>query len=133
MNFVELKSKPIIDYQDLYSNATVTAAAGTAGNAPVTVIADRVRVGKRAFLAKLGNAVQAGGESYITFRVLLNGSRLWPYDGSQNQWGDPANLQDLPSRLELSQGALIQIRCDNSDPSNSYVATARLFIEYEDF
>lgn len=133
MNSVELKTKPIIDYQDIYNNASVTASAGTAGNAPVTVISDRIRIGKRAFLSKLGNAVQAGGENYITFRLLLNGSRLWPYDGSQNQWGDPANLQDLPSRLELSQGAMIQIQCDNSDGANAYVATARLFIEYEDF
>jgi hypothetical protein len=133
MSNVQLKTKPVTDYQDLYNSAAVTASAGTDGNAPVTVVSDRVRVGSRAFLAKLGNAIQAGGENYVTFRLLLNGSRLWPYDGSQNQWGDPANLQDLPARLELPQGAMIQIQCDNSDPSNAYVATARLFIEYEDF
>lgn len=133
MNSVIVRTKPVVDFQDIYSSGNVIANAGIAGNAPVTIASDRTRVGKRVFLSKLGNAVSPGGDAYVTFRLLINGSRFWPYDGSNNQWGDPSNLQDMPFRIELPQGALVEIKCDNSDTTNQYEATARIFIEYEDF
>jgi len=130
---VLIRSRPIVDFDDKYLSANIPVNAGNGTIAPGTVLSFNTRTGKQAFLTKLGNAVQAGGESSITFRVLVNGARLHPYDGSQNQWGDPSLLQGLPVRIALPQNALIKIECDNSDTANIWTATARVFVEYEDF
>jgi hypothetical protein len=130
---VEISTRPVIDFDDQYASASVSANAGNNVVAPATIISFRTKTGKKAFLTKIGNAVQAGGESFITFRLLQNKARIYPYDGSQNQWGDPAWLQPLPYRIELPSNALIEITCDNSDAAIAYIATARVFIEYENY
>ena len=131
--FIDVRTKPVTGVEDPYVTALVPANAGMGTVAPKKIFSVRLRTGVKAFLTKIGNAVQAGGESSVTFYLLLNGNaRVHPYDGSQNQWGDPANMAELPERIPLPQGGLLECYANNSDVANSYNATARAFIEYED-
>lgn len=129
----DIRTKPGTGFEDAYSSASVVASAGNNVVAPVKVVSFRVQVGRRAYIRALGNVVAAGGEAFVTFRLLFNGARQHPYDGSQNQWGDPALLQDLPRWLPVPAGALVEVECANSDAANAYTATARVWVEYEDF
>lgn len=129
----EIITRPIVGSEDIYNSASVAANAGDgATTAPVTIASKQLKYGRKAFIRSLGNAVQSGGTNVVTFRLLVNGQRLYPYDGSQNQWGDPALMQDLPARIEVPGGAVVAVQCDNSDGANAWVATARVWVEYED-
>jgi len=110
--------------------ATVTANMG----ATTTVLTHEIKNGKRAFLLSFRNAVGAGGESYISFSLLLNGNPLENYDRIMNQIAAPENQQgQLLVRRELPQGAQLTVIATNSDAANDYNATAKLEIGYESF
>lgn len=125
---VDIRKREVIDFDDQYN--TIDAAADTADQA---VVSFRTKTGKRPYLVALGNGIGAGGAALVTFRLLQNKQRIYPYDGSLNQWGDPTNLQRLIKRIELGQNALIEVMVDNADPANTFESTARLLVEYEDF
>jgi len=119
--------------EDIYTTATVPAKAGNNVVAPAIVASTRLRIDAKPFLKSLGNAVQPGGESVISFFIRVNGAKLYPYDGSNNTWGDPQNPSELPARIQLPRGALFEIMATSTDAANSWRATGRAFIEYEDF
>lgn len=125
--------KDIIDVDDKY--ATVTAAVATGATTPTrtTVLTLQSKPGKSSYLYFLGNAIQAGGEAYVTFRLLINGASYYPYDGTLNQWADPSSNIELPIQYEIPVGSKVEIVADNSDTGNTYSATARIRIAYVDF
>lgn len=118
----------VFDGADPYASVAVAPSARN-----TIVLSERIPVGVKAFIRALGNAVQAGGESSLTFRLKFNGQRVYPYDGSLNQWGDPSQLQNLPARIPVAQGTIVSVECDNSDAANTWTATARVWLEYEQF
>jgi len=131
---IEIQSKPLLDKEDQYVSAAVPINSGDGlTTAPFKLISFRTRIGCRGFIRALGNVAAPGGETSLTFRLLFNGARVFPYDGSQVQWGDPALLQDLPQRIEVPQGTTVQVQVDNSSGTDAYVATARVWVDYEDF
>lgn len=129
---VEIQQTPIVDKEDQYRTLTVPAKSGNmTDTAPFKLLSFTTRHGRRGYIRSLGNAVAAGGESVLTFRLLFNGAFQYPYDGSQDQWGDPAHMQDLPQRIEVPQGTLVEVQVDNSDPTDDFAATARIWMDYE--
>lgn len=131
----EIVTKPVIDIEDIYPRSVdIPALSGDGATQPPVVIASkRLKMGCKAFLRALGNAVQPGGETYLTFQIRVNGAALYPYDGSNNQWGDPALLQDIPQRVDLGQGALLEVVLFNSHATDTFSATARVWVDYENF
>ena len=121
--------RPVIDSEDFYP----VPAAVLAGAVGQVVLTAQLKAGKRAYVRAIGNDVDAAGVTFITFRLLVNGSRRYPYDGTLNQWGPPQLMQELRPRLELPQLATIQVVCDNADAVNAYNVAARIQVEYEDF
>lgn len=134
MSRTEIATKPVIDFEDQYVTATVPLNSGNGTTvATFKLISFRLKMGCAAFIRALGNAAAAAGQGALKFRLKVNGSPIFPYDGSLNQWGDPALLQDLPRRIPVPQGALIEVEVDNSDGANAFAGTARVFVDYENF
>lgn len=133
-NEVVIYPKRAIDIDDVL--ATVNVLANTTGTKLVfnklNSTSLRTRTGQKARLVFVGNAVDAGGESVVTFHVLINGTLLpSPYDSFQQALGvtyDPQSRNSVP--LDLPQNALIEITADNSS-ATAYNAFARMRIEYE--
>lgn len=135
---VFVNQKKVVDFDDVIASALISAnTTGTKltfskNNAAFLV----TRTGRRARLVHVGNAVDAGGETSLTFHVHVNGSRVSvpPYDSFQQAMGltyDGYSRIAVP--IELPQGALIEVVVDNSAAGTDYNAFARVRIEYEDF
>jgi hypothetical protein len=122
-----LDKTKVIDYDEYY--ATVTAAT----SATTRVFKNTVKPGKQPWLSFISNAIQAGGGDLVTFRLLVNGSPWYPFDGSLNQWAPPESNYDLPVPYILPTGCTVEVIAINSDASNTYAATARVRIFYTDF
>lgn len=126
----------VVDSDD--KTATVNAVASTNGQ-KLVFDSDgqtffRTRTGRRARLAFVGNAVDSGGETYITFHIYSNGNLLRaPYNSFQQALGETfKGSERLQVPIELPQNAMIEITVDNTD-TNAYHAFARLRVEYEEF
>lgn len=132
---VYLYSKRVYDFDDV--NGQVNALASTNdqkivfANNGLTYI--RTRTGRKARLAFVGNAVDAGGEPYITFHIVVNGAKARPpYDSFQLALGVTYDGSDrLQVPVDLPQNAMVEVIVDNSNASafNAYI---RIRIEYED-
>lgn len=133
---VIVHQKPVVDRDDRIGTVNVAAS----GVATPVVWGDtglnyfRTRTGRRARLTFLGNAVDPGGESFITFHVLVNGAKLLPpYDSFTQALGETFNgWASLSLPVELPQNAMVQVIADNSDSANAYNVYNRVRIEYED-
>lgn len=90
------------------------------------------RTGRRGRLTFVGNAVDTGGETKVTFHIKINGTRLQPpYNSFQQALGVTYDgWSSLSVPLDLPQGAMIEVTADNSD-STTYNAFVRLRVEYE--
>lgn len=131
--------KPVVDSDDMVGSALIVK--GTTGT-KLTFLQSgqtffRTRTGRKARLVFLGNAVDAGGESVITFHVKVNNVLLPPpYESFQQAMGTTYDAETrLAVPVELPQNALVEVLCDNStDPSSGtdYNAYARVRVEYED-
>lgn len=133
---VIINQKPSIDFQDKVASGTINASAtGTKltfedGNTYFVI-----RNGARARLVQVANSVQSGAEEQITFHILINGSRIskQPFDKFSQALGETYRSDGrLGVPIDLPQGALVEISCDNADSANNWLAYARLRIEYED-
>lgn len=122
-----LDKTKIIDYDEYY--ATVTAAT----SATTVVFSAQVKPGKIPWLAFISNAIQAGGGDQVTFRLLINGSAWYPFDGTLNQWAPPESNFDLAVPYILPTGCSVKVIAINADAANTYAATARVRIIYTDF
>lgn len=129
----KIPNTAIIDYDEKYATATAAVAASASVPTRTTILTLQVKPGKQAWLQFLGNAVQAGGDTFMTFRLLVNRSPYYPFDGSLNQWAPPESNFDLPVAYELPTSCEVQIVVDNSDASNTYTGTGRIRIVYTDF
>ena len=130
---VQIQSAPIRDIDNKY--ASVSVPAGSGNNTSVVIkkiLSFQTRFGCRGYIRSIANAVQSGGETFVTFRLLINGAWQAPYDAVQDQLSDPANPIDLPERIPVPQGSLVEIQVDNSDVA-AWIATARVIVDYEDF
>lgn len=124
----ELRKKPVVDDGGAYANVTAVKAK-------TTLIASlRLKTGVRAFLVKLGNAVSAGAEAYISWSLLVNGAAVDArYINFANMITDPADPESqLPFEIELPQGALVELYAANSDAANDYGVTGQLQVYYTD-
>jgi hypothetical protein len=117
-----------IDSASPYATVSALAAQTT------TIFTHELKNGKRPFLLSFRNAVGAGGETYVSFSLLLNGNPLENFDRIQNQIAAPENQQgQLVIRKELPQGSVLKVVAINSDPVNAYNATAKVELAYESF
>lgn len=133
MSLTEIRSKPIVDSEDVYVTATVPLKSGNLTDTAIFKLTSfYTKLHRKGFIRALGNAVAAGGEGQVTFRLLINGGRVYPYDGSQSQWGVPSLMEDLPQRIPVPAGALVEVQADNADTANDWEATVRVWMEYED-
>lgn len=134
---VVLYPKPVVDYQEfVFSDSVLASAAIQALTDQATSLKyGYLRTGRRARLAGVANAVSSGGDNFVTFHLYVNGNPIAqvPFNSFSLALGETYkgdNRQALV--VDLPQGALIEVRCDNSDLANAYTATARLRVEYED-
>ena len=132
---VFINQKPAIDFDDFVgsvSNGPSSNANAIKWQSPGQTYF-RTRTGQKAYLVFIGNAVDPGGESKITFHVRVNGAFLRPpYDAFTQAMGETYNgWATLFARIELPQNAMIEVISDNSDGVNTYVSYARARIEYE--
>ena len=139
-NEVYVRQRRVVDSDDL--TAQVLVPKNTAGSetklvwnrqgSPTFI---RTRTGSRARLTFFGNAVDAGGESVVTFHVYVNGNRLPPpLDSFQFALGETFDPQSrLGYPIELPQSAIVEIAAENSSSTTDYNAFGRVRIEYEDF
>jgi hypothetical protein len=89
--------------------------------------------GRQCYVLFIGNAAGVGGEAVLTFRVLVNGIPLPPYDGTINQWADPARVDTstlLFAAIPCESGDKVQIMAKNSDNTTDWPATGRLLGVY---
>lgn len=127
--------KQVVDFDDVLATANILASTTgtklTFNKNNQTFI--RTRTGRRCRFVFVGNNVDPGGESSITFHIYINGTLLSPpYDSFQQALGltyDPQSRNITP--IDLPQNALVEIVADNSS-GTAYNAFARLRIEYED-
>ena len=134
---VFIRQKQTVDFDDKVASISVAASAQLT---PLAFIDTgltyfRTRTGRRAFLAWIGNDVDAGGQAYITFHIYVNGNPIQktPFNSFTQSIGETYNGHDqMAIKVPLPENALIEIRADNSDPVNAYGAYARLRVEYED-
>jgi hypothetical protein len=131
---VFINQNPVIDSDDKVGSASITHGAG---EIPL-VYEDgldyfRTRTGRRARLVFTGNAVDAGGESVITFHVYANGVRLPPPHASfQQALGatyDPQSRLAVP--VNIPQNAYVQVKAENSHATDDFTAYVRVRLEYE--
>lgn len=133
---VYIRQKAVLDIDDVVGTVLVTAnSTGTQliwNKGGLGYI--RTRTGHKARLAFVGNNVDPGGESVVTFHIYVNGNQLQPpYDSFTQALGityDPSGRLVAP--VDLPQNAMIEVRADNTDPATDYNAFIRLRIEYED-
>lgn len=131
MNVIEFN---YVDDASPYATVTAAVAASASVKTRTVILTYEVKNGKNAFLRGVRNSVSGGGEPYIYFSVLINGNPLENFDRIQNMVAAPEDQQgNLLRRKQLPQGAIISVVADNSDPSNTYSATAKLEIGYEAF
>lgn len=125
-------NKPIVGTDEGYATVTVPVNAGDNLTEPLKVVTSvRAPLNRKCWIRALGNVSGPGGDGSLTFMLKVNGSLIYPYDGSQNQWGDPALLQDLPQWIEIPAGSLVEVLCANSSTTTSYTATARIWTAYQ--
>jgi hypothetical protein len=124
----EIRKKPVIDDGGDYQNVTAVKAVTT------LIASVRLKTGVRAYLVKIGNAVSAGAEDYITWTLKVNGEALDArYVDFSNMITDPSNPEaQLPFEYELPQGALVELYAANSDAANDYGVTGQVQIYYTD-
>lgn len=128
-----LDKSRIIDYDEKY--ATVTAAVAASATSPTIteIFKFQAKPGKIPWLTFIGNAIQAGGGDYVTFRLQINRSDYYPFDTSLNQWAPPESNYNLEVPYILPTGCEIRVIAVNSDTAATYAATARVRVSYTDF
>lgn len=123
----EQREHKVIDESRDYKTVTATMGAET------SVCSIKCKSGAAAKLVKVGNAVGAGGENYLTFTLYINGIPCPDYQNFNNMITDPANPEaQLSSEIPLQQAVTIELKVVNSDAGNDYSATGCLVVYYED-
>lgn len=116
--------RPLAPVEDTGSK-TVTVAAGAFSRQEVCRI--QAKNARRFFLAFLGNNVDAPMAGLITFRVLVDGAVLYPYQDTLGQWAPPEQpFQELTPYIELPQNALVVIEADGTAGNPGGNITGRL-------
>lgn len=124
---VYIESKPVVDFDDKHSVASLLASASGQ-----ELLNFRTRTGRVARLVFLGNDA-GGGDEQVTFHLEVNRNRLYPFDAFQYAVGPVYDASAaLGSFYELPQNAEVRITADNSDGTNAYRVTVRVRIEYYD-
>lgn len=134
---VIVHQKPVLDADDKVGSATIPkTGASTALTFDNNLDYFYTRTGSRGRLVAVGNDVDAGGTSHITFHIHVNGSRIAkiPFDNFTQALGAvyDTNSGRIPP-IDLPQGAHIQVVCENNDTTTDYGAYIRLRVEYEDY
>lgn len=123
-----------IDRDDKVASASIAASTTTKLTFSDGTTNFRTRTGRKGRLTFVGNDVDAGGETYLTFSILVNGARisdplLSSFQQAIGETFDPSSSLSVP--LELPQNALIEVSVTNSNGSTAYNAFIRLRVEYE--
>ncbi len=134
---VFIHQKKVLDSDDKRASALIPK--GTTGTKLVfddgtTFL--RTRNGYKARLAFVGNAVDAGGESFVVFTILINGNPVKEFRKFQQALGetfDPQSRMAVPT--DLPQMGLVEVIADNTSDASTgtdYNAFIRLRVEYEE-
>jgi hypothetical protein len=132
--------RPVIDIDDL-SGQTAALSANGANSAWTDILTLRTRTGRRARLSLVANAVDPGSETFMLFRILVNGAviadALYSLFGANNSGAtglsfDPSQRMTRP--IDLPQNAYVQFQAMLQDTSSAttYKAYMRAKIEYVD-
>ncbi len=135
---VWISQKRAVDADDL--TCTLSALANSDGDKALNFPSGndhfRTRTGRRAFLTFVGNAVDAGGATQITFHLKVNGNRIarQPLDSFSQAMGETYNgWAQWIVRISLPENAMVQLSAENADTGNTYGVYGRIRVEYEDF
>lgn len=116
----------IID-EDIVQATTGSLSAPSTGNEIVSIT---VKNARRAFLAFAGQAWDAGLDTYLTWRVKIDGATHYRLKDSKVQLAPPEQIQqEMTPWIEVPQGATIRMECDVA-AGGSGTATGRLRVYY---
>lgn len=117
-------NRPISPPED--KEASITALANTLQQSILDFRLDPHPYPK---LMKIGLFAPSSGSSFITFYPLINGL-ITSYGAIQSRNSAPDDDNYLPFPLIIPRYARVQLLVDNTDPSNTYVVTGRMVVNY---
>lgn len=127
---VFVDQRPVRDAYDNIGTALVTAGAGF-----TNLLAFRTRCGFRPRLTLVGAGVDPGGESVVTFRVLVNSAPVAHPLYASFGGVTPGVTYDPGARViypvDLPQGAYVQVQASITGATD-YTCYARVRVEYVD-
>lgn len=117
----------IIDSEDRQAQSATLTVPST-GNVVLTVTAKNAR---RAFLSFVGMAWDAGLDTFLTWRVKLDGAVMYRLLDSTVQIAPPEQPdKELTPWIEIPQGSTLTFECDVAAGAVAGKATARMKVYY---
>lgn len=117
----------VID-EDIVQATTAALTVPSTGNTVVTLT---IKNARRAFLAFAGQAWDASIDTYVTWRVKVNGATVYRLRDSTVQLAPPEEIQqELTPWIELPQGAIVTMEADVATGAGSGTVTGRLRVYY---
>lgn len=124
-----INGKPIVKYEEVYKQSGTIL--GNAGNNALTQSTITTQRGLRAFVIRLSQAWSAGMDPKVTWRLLVNKVRRFPYEDSTVQISAPeSDAWIVP--LEVPEATDVEMNFDvnGATPANDGTITTRLGIAY---
>lgn len=123
--WTHLLGKPVIDWDKNSGTAAIPSSSVI-----TSVVAINTKFGKRPYVVAAKQAWDAAMDTYVFWGLYVDGQLHYKFPFTKIQQAPPESDYKLPVRLEVNQGAKVELVAYSTVAGN---LTGVLEVEYEDY